>query len=67
MVGSELVRRMNEGYARLRLEAARIEELPIEVEQLRKAIEVASAKVDFDIDPYDFQAALLELSAGAGK
>jgi len=64
MVKSELVRLMNEAYARLRLEPARIEELPIELEQLRAAIAAASSKVDFDTDPYDFRAALLEVAAG---
>jgi hypothetical protein len=64
MVKSDLVRRMNEDYAQLQLEAARIEELPIELEQLRKAMEAASPKVDFDTDPSDFRAAQLELSVG---
>ena len=64
MVKSELVRRMNEDYAQLRLEAARIEELPLELEQLRKAMEVANPRVDFDTDPYDFRVALLELAMG---
>ena len=64
MVKSDLVRRMNEDYAQLQLDAARIEELPIELEQLRRAIEAANPKVDFDTDPSDFRAALLELSAG---
>jgi hypothetical protein len=64
MVTSELVRLMNEAYAKLRLEPTRIEELPIELEQLRAAIEAANPKVDFDIDPYDFRAALLEVAAG---
>ena len=62
MVKSTLVRAMNEDYARLKLEAARIEELPIELEQLRKAMEAANPRVDFDVDPYDFRAALLELA-----
>ena len=61
MIKSELVRTMNEAYARLKLEPARIEELPVELEQLRRAIETANARVDFDIDPSDFQAALLSL------
>lgn len=65
MIKSELVRTMNEGYARLQLEAARIEELPIELEQLRRAIEAVSGKVDFDVDPFDFRAALLDVAAGA--
>ena len=64
MVKSDLVRQMNEDYAQLRLEAARIEELPIELEQLRKAMEAANPKVDFDTDPYDFRVALLELAVG---
>lgn len=63
MVRSDLVRRMNEDYAQLRLEAARIEELPIELEQLRQAIETANPKVDFDTDPFDFRTALLEVAA----
>ena len=64
MVKSDLVRRMNEDYARLLLEAARIEELPIELEQLRKAMEAANHRVDFDTDPYDFRVAQLELAVG---
>ena len=44
MVKSTLVRAMNEDYARLKLEASRIEELPIELEQLRKAMEAATAE-----------------------
>ena len=39
MIKSDLVRAMNESYAKLQLEAARVEELPIELEQLRRAIE----------------------------
>ena len=63
MIKSDLVRVMNESYAKLQLEAARVEELPIELEQLRRAIETASPKVDFDIDPLDFRAVLLDLAA----
>ena len=62
MVKSTLVRAMNEDYARLKLEAARIEELPIELGQLAKAMEAANPRVDFDVDPYDFRAALIELA-----
>jgi len=64
MIKSELVRQMNESYAKLQLEAARIEELPIELEQLHRASEAANGKVDFDIDPFDFRAALLDVAAG---
>jgi len=65
MIKGELVRVMNENYGKLRLEAARIEELPIELEQLRRAIEAVNDKVDFDIDPFDFRAALLDVAAGS--
>lgn len=61
MITSELVRVMNEAYARLKLEPGRIEELPIELEQLSRAIEAVNTKVDFDVDPSDFRAALLSL------
>ena len=64
MIKSDLVRAMNESYAKLQLEAARIEELPIELEQLHRAIEAVNSKVDFDIDPSDFRAALLDVAAG---
>lgn len=66
MVKSELVRVMNEAYARLKLEPARIEELPLELEQLRRAIEAVEAKVDFDGDPSDHRAALLALMPSKG-
>lgn len=62
MIKSELVRIMNDAYARLELEPARIEELPIELEQLRQAIETVNARVDFDVDPSDYRAALLALA-----
>jgi hypothetical protein len=65
MIKSDLVRAMNESYAKLQLDAARVEELPIELEQLRRAIEAVNGKVDFDIDPFDFRAALLDVAAGS--
>jgi hypothetical protein len=61
---SELVRLMNEAQARLRLQPGRMEELPIELEQLSRAMETANPRVDFDTDPYDFRTALLEVAAG---
>ena len=63
MIKSDLVRTMNDDYAKLLLQAARIEELPIELEQLRRAMETANHKVDFDTDPHDFRAALLAVAA----
>ena len=66
-VTGNLVRAMNPAYAELNLEPARTEELPIELEQLRAAIEVVQHRVEFDIDPFDFQVALIETAAGGGK
>src|SRR5262245_40246185 len=59
-VKRDTVRAMNDAYAGLSLKPARIEELPIELQQLRSAIEAVRAKVDFDVDPFDFQVALKE-------
>ena len=61
---SELIRLMNEAQARLQLQPGRIEELPIELEQLSRAMETANPRVDFDTDPYDFRTALLDVAAG---
>jgi hypothetical protein len=66
-VTGDLVRAMNPVYADLKLEPARMEELPVELEQLRTAIEAVQPRVEFDIDPFDFQVALLEIAAGGGK
>ncbi|MFO1080368.1 MAG: hypothetical protein U1E23_07075 [Reyranellaceae bacterium] len=62
MIRSELVRVMNEAYGGLKLTPARVEELPIELEQLARAIETVADKVAFDGDPSDFRAAQLELA-----
>jgi hypothetical protein len=50
---------LNEAYAEIELTPSRVEDLPIEVMQLRQAVENVRAKVAFDIDPFDFRAALL--------
>jgi hypothetical protein len=63
-IKAETVRAMNETYAGLALKPARMDELPIELNQLRAAIEKVSARVDFDIDPFDFRVALLEAARG---
>ena len=61
----ELVRAMNDAYAELSLKPARTEELPIELEQLRRAIETVRRRVDFDTDPFDFAVALRETARGS--
>jgi hypothetical protein len=64
-VKSQTVQTMNEAYAQLSLAPARTEDLPIELNQLRAAIEAVNHRVDFDVDPFDFRVALLATSAGA--
>jgi hypothetical protein len=64
-VKADTVRAINEAYAGLSLKPVRIEELPIELNQLRSAVEAVHRRVDFDVDPFDFRAALLETAAGS--
>jgi hypothetical protein len=56
------VRAANEAYARIALSETRSEELPIELEQLRAAIETVRRPVLFESEPADFSVALLELA-----
>ena len=56
------VRAANEVYAGIALSEARSEELPIELGQLRAAIETAREPVAFEAEPADFRAALLALA-----
>lgn len=65
IVKPDTVRAMNEAYSGLSLKPARVEELPIELNQLRSAIEEVSRKVDFDTDPFDFRVALIEAAEGS--
>lgn len=67
IVKAETVRAMNEAYAGLALKAARAEELPIELNQFRSAIEAVARTVDFDVDPFDFRAALVETARGMSE
>jgi hypothetical protein len=56
------VRAANEAYAGIALSETRSEELPIELEQLRAAIETVRRPVPFESEPADFRAALLDLA-----
>jgi hypothetical protein len=56
------VRAANEAFAGIAISEARSEELPIELGQLRDAIEAVGMAVTFDADPSDFRAALLALA-----
>jgi hypothetical protein len=60
----ETVRQWNEAHAKLKLTAARVEELPVELDQLGAAAETVREDVPFDIDPSDFRAALLACRPG---
>jgi hypothetical protein len=61
-VKGETVRAINAAYAQIALTPARTEELPIELEQLRCAIEAVNARVVFDTDPFDHRVALLQVA-----
>jgi hypothetical protein len=56
------VRAANDVYAAIALSHARTEELPIELEQLRAAIETVRRRTQFESEPADFRAALLDLA-----
>jgi hypothetical protein len=56
------VRAANEIYAGIALSETRSQELPIELEQLRAAIETVRRPVLFESEPADFSVALLELA-----
>jgi hypothetical protein len=56
------VRAANETYAGIVLSETRSQELPIELEQLRAAIETVRRPVLFESEPADFSVALLELA-----
>jgi hypothetical protein len=61
-LNGSFIRAANETYAGIAISDARSEELPIELGQLRAAIETVREPVMFDADPADFRAALLELA-----
>jgi hypothetical protein len=54
----ELVQLWNAAHPQLGLSAARTEELPIELGQLRAAAEAMRLQVAFDIEPGDFRTVL---------
>ena len=56
------VRAANEAYGGIALTDARADELPIELGQLRAAIESVRRPVLFESEPADFRAALLALA-----
>jgi hypothetical protein len=56
------VRAANEAYAGISLSRTRPDELTIELEQLRAAIETVRQPIAFDTDPSDFRAALLSVA-----
>jgi hypothetical protein len=58
------VRTVNETMAGIALTEQRSEELTIELNQFASAMENVAHRVAFDIDPWDFRAALLEVGKG---
>lgn len=66
-VKPETVLAMNEAQAHLALTPGRIAELPIELNQLRDAIERVAGQVVFDSEPSDFRSVLLSFDPEAGE
>jgi len=60
----ELIRLWNAAHPHLALTAPRIEELPIELAQLRAAAEAVRGQVTFDAEPAGFRS-VLEAAAKA--
>jgi hypothetical protein len=61
------IRSANDAYAGISLSATRPDELTIELEQLRAAIETVSEPIAFDTDPADFRAAILSVAKGTRR
>ncbi len=66
-IDAATVRAIDRDYAEIKLTDARQEEITIELNQLRAAIEAVRGRLDFDVDPFDFRVAMLETMAEAGK
>ncbi len=64
-IDADLIRAFNDVHGGIALSETRPAELAIELEQLRTAMELVSAKVTFDSEAGDFRAALIELAQGS--
>jgi hypothetical protein len=56
------VRQMNADLVGVDMSLERSEQLTVELDQLKAAIESVAAKVVFDVDPHDFLVATLEMA-----
>ena len=54
------VRHMNDDLVRIEMSPERSEQLTIELDQLKAAIETVGSKIRFDVDPHDFLVATNE-------
>jgi hypothetical protein len=57
-ISPRTVTESNEAIQGIPLPPARVEELPVELNQLAAAALASRARVDFDVDPTDFRRAL---------
>lgn len=66
-VGPRMIREINEAMQGIPLPEIRVEELPVELNQLHAAILKNRPRVDFDVDPNDFRRALSATSDTAAN
>jgi len=66
-VGPKMIREINEAVQGIPLPDIRVEELPVELNQLHAAIRTNRPRVDFDVDPNDFRRALSATSEAAAR
>jgi len=66
-VGPKMIREINEAVQGIPLPDIRVEELPVELNQLHAAIRTNRPRVDFDVDPNDFGRALSATSEAAAR
>lgn len=66
-IDPKTVRRINANYAGITLDEAREAELAVELTQFLDASERGRRRLDFNLDPYDFRVALLELGLAETK
>ena len=64
-VGPRMIREINEAVQNIPLPDLRVEELPVELNQLHAATSANRPRVDFDVDPNDFRRALSATSEKA--
>ena len=66
-INRKTVHRINADYAGITLDETREAELAVELTQFLDASERGRRRLDFNLDPYDFRAALIEIGLAERK